>query len=743
MPRAGVLTVACLAAFLSALTAAEAAGPIPRAILALYDGRYEKEVRFLPVHQMAAMPLNHLGLVVRFHDIRTPLPSLESMQDVRGILTWFRSDSMSDPRGFLEWANRAIDGGKRFVVIGDIAAGYDLSRRPTPATALQAFWSRLGLRADDRWTTITYDWAIGRIDPRMVNFERRLLGVLPAFPGMRVIDDRVRSYLTVRRARDASTDADLVAVGPRGGYVAANYMFFWTAEDARLRQWYLNPFEFFREAFATDDLPKPDTTTVSGRRLFYSHVDGDGWRNITELTQYRRQRMTSAEVLLNEVIRRYPDFPVTVAPVAGDIDPAWYGNADALRVAREMLALPHVEAGSHTYGHPLQWEAFAERDAGPAADEGWSSWLSRRLFGALEVATPRRGGQPSGDGAYPNQRRSTGDELRTYNVKPFSLDLEITQSIGFINRLLPAGKRVEVLQWSGNTLPDEAAIAATRRAGVRNLNGGDTRFDPEFPSYAWVAPLGREVGKEEQVFASNSNENTYTDLWTERFFGFKYLTATLENTESPIRVKPHNIYYHVYSAEKLPSLTAVQENYRYASQQELTPVTASHFSAIVGGFFSARITEVTPRSWRIEQRGQLQTIRFDRADRLAVDYARSSGVVGHRLHQGSLYVALDADEPAAVITLTDAPAQGPFLVHARWVISHVQRSDAGFSFRAQGFGPGVAVWQAAPGTTYAVEVTPSGGAVVRRLITASDSGLLTMNLGPARPAEVRVVVRPN
>jgi len=31
-------------------------------------------------------------------------------------------------------------------------------------------------------------------------------------------------------------------------------------------------------------VPKPDTTTLAGRRIYYSHIDGDGWK---ELTIYR------------------------------------------------------------------------------------------------------------------------------------------------------------------------------------------------------------------------------------------------------------------------------------------------------------------------------------------------------------------------------------------------------------------------------------------------------------------------
>ncbi len=525
---------------------------VPRTILALYDSRYDPEPRSLLLHQIAEMPLNHLGLLVRYHDINTPLPSVQSMEDVRGILTWFRSEEMADPIGFLAWADRALDSGKRFVVIGGIGAGADLKGTLTPAVHLHRFWSKLGLHTDDEWTRITYDWEISVKDPRMLEFERRLTGVLPPFPRVRKVDSRVRSYLVVSRRGDPASASHLVTVGPSGGHAADGYFQLATTEGAqRRRQWYVNPFEFFREAFATDSLPKPDTTTLSGRRIFYSHVDGDGWRNRTELTEYRKERTSSAEVIFKEVLLRYPDLPVTIAPIAGDLDPAWHGNAETLRVARQMLALPHVEAGSHTYGHPLDWAYFDRKVEAPAPTDvglldSLLGWV-RGLTTAYAAPTGMQHGERNPlDDEDSRAERGIHTTPRSYNVEPFDLDLEIAGSISFINSLLPPGKRVQVLQWSGNTTPYEAAIAASRAAGVRNLNGGDTRFDAEFPSYAWVAPVGRQVGSAWQVYASNSNENTYTDLWTDRFFAFKFLTATLKNTESPRRVTAHNIYFHMY-----------------------------------------------------------------------------------------------------------------------------------------------------------------------------------------------------
>ena len=82
---------------------------------------------------------------------------------------------------------------------------------------------------------------------------------------------------------------------------------------------------FFRLAFGTDDLPKPDTTTLCGRRMYFSHIDGDGWRNLCEINKYRKRRAMSAEVILDEVLMRFPELPVSVAPIAADLDLRWHG----------------------------------------------------------------------------------------------------------------------------------------------------------------------------------------------------------------------------------------------------------------------------------------------------------------------------------------------------------------------------------------------------------------------------------
>ena len=733
--------------------------PISRKILVLYSSQDNEGLRWTTVHQLTEMPLNHLGLVVTYRDIKDGLPAIDRLQDVRGVFVWFESDAMANPLEFVQWAGAVIDAGKRFVFIGDFGPNEDLNQSLTPLHEINRFLSKLGLEMERYWTKITYNMKVVRKVSHMVEFERPLPAKLPPFERMRLIDPRAKAYLVVRHGDDLESDSPLVVVHPNGGYIAGGYTHY-SDPERKQQQWYLNPFEFFRLAFATDDLPKPDTTTFFGRRVFYSHIDGDGWRNDTQIMPYKKHLISAAEVVLKEILVPFSDLPVTVAPVAGDLDRGWHGDRKSMDLARKIFALPHVEAGSHTYSHPFYWLFFADGD--PTKEKPYLGLYPKgrsfleRLFsfdffgrsGAVpemprmdrrtnpSEKTERRPsphGAPAKDYSLPEGYSTP----RAYAVEPFDLKKEVQGSVDLINSLLPQGKRVEILQWSGNTSPFEEAVAATRAAKVRNINGGDTRFDPEFPSYTWVSPLGREVGNERQIYASNSNENTYTDLWTDRFFGFKHLVRTLRNTETPIRIKPLNVYYHMYSGEKFASLNAVLDNLRYARSQEILPITTSRFAAIVDGFFTSRISAIGRQQWRIENRDALQTIRFDHATFQAVDFSRSEGVIGQHHYQGSLYVALDAAHDAPVVALKDhslsdqqPKSTRPYLIKSRWRTWGLELHRNGFSFNSQGFGKGKMTWKVPTGGLYNVTLREKTGEQHRLKAKVSKDGLLHLSLGP-------------
>jgi hypothetical protein len=715
---------------IAALALSQTNVPLPavtRTILVLYDGTYGDEIKFLPVHVIVEMPLNHLGLVTRYWDIRAGMPPADQMKDVRGILTWFHADAMADPITFLRWCETQIDAGKKMVVIGDLAVTRDFKNRLTPLAAMNRLWAKIGLYSSDNWTGITYDWKVVTRDSSMVEFERALPQTLPTFIRMRRFDSSVKSYLTVRQGNDSETDTDLVVIGKNGGHVAGNFMHYSDSKEHN-RLWYLNPFEYFRIAFATDDLPKPDTTTLVGRRVFYSHIDGDGWRNATEVLPYRKERRLSPHVIMKEIVEAFPDFPISIAPIAADLDPEWHGTAESIQIARDIFAHRNVEAGSHTYAHPLEWGAFSKKPkTQPRISQSkQNSTLISKLF-AL-------GREPEPDTKF--QATAKYSQPISYTDQPFNLDREIRGAAEFISKLLPPGKRVQLLQWSGDAIPFESAIEATRKAGLRNINGGDTRMDPEYPSYGWVSPVGLQSGNQRQIYASDSNENTYTELWTARFFGFQFLTRTLKNTDTPIRLKPHNIYFHMYSGEKLPSLVAIIENFKYARAQELAPIPTSRFAALADGFYSTKLVSLGPSTWRVEGRDGLQTIRFDRSTLQSVDFERSSGVLGQRRFQGSLYVALDPAEASPVVALRQArsiedaaAANASYLVDSRWEVSDLKRSAAGFGFDTWGYGTGESNWRVPVVGNYSVRIRKVNGTATDFIAEVKSDQMLRLKLG--------------
>lgn len=699
--------------------------PIPRTILAFYDGSTNQTPWNQAVHRMAEMPLNHLGLHVRHHDLFAPLPDQKEMQSIRGILLWMERETMPAPEAFLRWARQAMAQGVRIVVMGIMPFKKDLSGRNVPDAELRDFWRTFGLDPQFDWIRFTHNYALVDRDPDLFDFERRLTGVIPSFGSMKRLDPAMRVHLAARSHRDPATDAILVSTGPRGGYVAESYSDFTIHGSEVFRQWYINPFVFFENAFATETLLKPDTNTLSNRRIYYSHIDGDGWRNFSDQSIHKTVRQDekkyASEVILEQIVLKYSNLPVTVAPIQGDLDPQRFGNPRLMEVARSFFLQPNVEIGSHTDTHPLFWNFFEDYTQEKEApylhyypklkNNGFTAQLLslvdwRNRYRKVQMDTGKW--KELLENARKEKRHEHDQEKiimdyqtpRVYHFGPFKLQDEIQGAINFLNELAPPEKKVMVMQWSGDTMPFEQAIAATREAGVGNINGGDSRFDRQFPSVAWVAPLGRQVGKEWQTYASNSNENTYTELWSANFFGFKHLIKTARNTETPRRIKPFNVYYHMYSGERIASLNALRHNLNQVAALPMAPVFTGQFVAMVQGAIATRLEQAQDGRFRIRDRGALESVRLDSASHRAVDFTASHGVIGQRHFQGSLYVALDGAHPEPVVLLRDHHAIGspphadvPYLLEGRWRVWGVERGkNGGVTMQSQGFGPGEFVW---------------------------------------------------
>lgn len=700
------------------------AAPVPRTILALYDGKTEPQLRFSNVHQLAAMPLNYLGLTVEFHDIRKGLPDIAGRDDLRGILMWLTSQQVDDPAAVWTWLDAAAGRGLRLGILGDLPLRDAVGHMPDPA-AIDRVLARLGIHMQDRWIADTYGSKVVSSDPTGMAFERALPEILPAFGIFKPSDDLVKTLLVVQGPQGKTDESILAALGRQGGIVSPGYGYFRDPAFLRTR-WFINPFSFFATVFDTDTLPKPDVTTVSGRRLFHSHIDGDGWLNESRVPGYAGHHVVAAEVILHEIVDRYPDLPVTIAPIVAELDPAWHGSKAAMELAREIFARPNVEPASHTYSHPFQWGFFRHYD--PASEKPFRAIYDARGQDRYQGGDPDEKSMQAARAA----GLHTGYRIpRAYGDKPFDIHQEIGGAIAFLQTLSPPGKPVRLVQWSGDTSPFPLALKLTREAGALNINGGDSRFDAEYPSYSSVAPIGARVGGEIQIYAAGSNENTYTDLWTNRYFGYRYLRQTWINTGTPLRIKPLNLYYHIYSAERLASLNAVKGNLDWVRQQSVAPVSTYTYASIAEGFFTTRIDQTGPQRWRITDHGALGTIRFDGPlAALSPDLQASSGVIGWHHDGGVLYVAIDPDvaQPEIALTATPAPAARPRLQDARWRIRGFACDAARCRMQVQGYGEGSFDWQVAPSTLWRITLTGANGVSAQLDAAADAAGRLGFSL---------------
>jgi uncharacterized protein (TIGR01370 family) len=689
----------------------------PRVIIALYDSKSTPKIKSSLLHRFAEMPLNHLGMVLEYHDILQGYPDIKDRPDVRGVISWYRNNienTMPNPLGYMQWANDVITAGKKFVILGH--PGFSFNPEDAQLYAeVQKFLKLLGLRS----TGISYQWRhtdkIIVPDENLYNFERKLIELRFPFAGLEIIAPDTYSVLNIKTDSQKEHITSIITYSPNGGIVAKDYaMFSLNIGGQATVFWYLNPFEYFRRAFGLELFPTPDVTTLNGSRVLYSHIDGDGWNNVSNVGKSAQHQILSSEIIYDEVFKKYPDLPVTVGPVGAELDEAWSGLPQSKSIAEKIFLLPNIEAGSHTFSHPFYWRFF--ENYYPDKEEKylkeytvhWDENTLQNIGRHIKNMWEKRREKVAEDVVHYEIYYGLGDWLgeftkgklphgydmpRGYASQPYSTKLEITGSIDYMQKLLPPGKKVEMIQWSGDTTPYPEAVKMAYDNNVLNINTSGGRFDKDFPSYAWLYPFGIMVGGYRQVYATNSNEYEYTDNWLGPYHGFNKLIQTLENTEHPIRIKPMNIYYHMYSGEFDESLKALLDNIKYAQNQNSIAVTTSFYIYTVLGFYSTKIFTLDKLKWQIKDRNKLSTIRFDHADKYNVDFQTSQGILGQQHYQHSLYIFLDPSIDIPVINITDDKnytAKKTYLIRSSWKIWDLQNNP--LKFNAQGYGKGKFSW---------------------------------------------------
>ncbi|MBI3017338.1 MAG: hypothetical protein HYY62_05020, partial [Deltaproteobacteria bacterium] len=304
-----------------------------------------------PTFEHAEMPLNHLGLKLIYWDVNQgTLPDDAMMKRYRGIVTWFDDKQMVKAQAYCEWLEKQIKKNKKILILGEFGAEKDLKTGESISEmGIQKVFRSLNLQWSGGKQETPWRLHIDHKVSSMVEFERTLVYEADSYTKVTSLDSKNRVYLSATQENSGEKFA-LVVVTPQGGYVAPGYAVY-RDPSTQLKQWRLNPFLFFQEVFDVRDIPRPDTTTLDGKRILFIHIDGDGFVNLSQIDRKRY----SSELVLKEILQKY-SIPHTVSLIAAEGDEKFFGNKESIRIAKEIFALPHVEAGCHGYSHPMDWE---------------------------------------------------------------------------------------------------------------------------------------------------------------------------------------------------------------------------------------------------------------------------------------------------------------------------------------------------------------------------------------------------
>ncbi|CAG9230420.1 Sugar ABC transporter [Burkholderia vietnamiensis] len=595
-----------------------------------------------------AMPLNYLGYDVEYADLDGPLPTDITPDRYAGVVAWIEGAEPADPTRWRRWIDARIADHVPVAFMGQF--GFDAAQEEGAALDLQPvpgpFTAPLSVVARDPMMGF-------EIDPRPD--ARDLVGM------------RVGSHSRVLlRLASAGTNVDAAAITPWGGYTLSPYTVV-SLNGIGQTRWAIQPLAFVTDALRLVRMPSPSVTTENGRRLFMTHVDGDGYASRAEFpgADY------SGDALYQRIFTRYK-VPMTLSVIEGEVGPSGLYPKLSPRLealARQMFALPWVQIGSHTYSHPFQ---MADLDAATGA----------RVDHRNDV-----------------ERGNGGDTAFSLNIPgyTFDLDREIAGSIAYIDsRLAPPGKRTEVLQWPGDCEPPAIAVRKAYAAGVQNINGGDTIIRKSVNSWTHIAPLGVDKGPGAyQVYAPNQDENVYTNNWQGPFYGFTQVLETYDMTEHPYRFKPIDVYYHMYSGTKIASLRALDQIYTTVLKQPVLPVYITDYTHKVldwRGFAVAR--EMAGGAWVVRGNGDVRELHWPRND--VPDLHASQGVTGYARGPDGLYIHI-ADGAARVVFERDTesgvrggvqphgPGGTPYIAQANGFVRNFHRTVDGMSFEFGGY----------------------------------------------------------
>lgn len=543
--------------------------PIGKRVLGFYDGLVVNDMTYSKCHRLLAMPLEYLGYVPECVDINKFQANHIDLSRYAAVFFWLSAEAFDNNESINDWIFNII-GKKKVLFLGSL---------PTNRKLL----NRLGItRKNDLTGKISLSKSKPLLDVTSKHSPSNKI-VAPQFSPFEVYADwklASKDGEVFIEIKDASLNTAALVFNSDWGGAALTPMPVATLANNKSK-WMLDPFWLLNKTLKLDVIPAADITTESGSRIYTAHIDGDGFPSRSGFT---KQPFVSQVILDNILIKRKTPHTVSVIEAEVSKDGLYPGLSDELEIiAKKMFEMSHIEAASHTFSHPFYWNDKTARKV-----------------------------------------KSYGDHLP---VKGYKLDYykEIIGSTKYVKSLLPENKEVKLILWSGSADPTEKQIIIAERAGLLNVNGGNTYSVFGDENYSDVSPNIVWHQNATQVYAPIQNENLHTNLWSENFDGFSRVIETFQNLNTPRRLKPISLYYHMYSGTYPASLKSLNKVYDWIENQTITPLYLSEYAVRAKSLYETGLAKGLFGGWQIVSTG-VRSIRVPLS--IGIPEMENSNIIG-------------------------------------------------------------------------------------------------------------------
>ncbi len=663
---------------------------VPRKILMMFSDEKKLPIQYIPAALYVSPILEYMGYISTYFNLAEQkiFPQGDLKQQYVGIVVWLEKQEIAN-LSLLQWIQVQIKQGIPVVFLNSFGV-------PVDSSVLVPF----GLASAPLQDSIE-TLKITQLDPKVVGYEIPPIKTPYNFYPLSAHVSRV--LLQLQNANHQTEDA--IAITPWGGYALNPYVIQTLPNE--LTRWVINPFAFFQQALRLKDRPIPDTTTENGRRLMSVHIDGDGFSYPAKWIGGR----FAAEELRDQILKKFP-IPTSFSVITGELSPNGSQpelSAQLMTIARSIFALPWVEMASHSFSHPFNWQinepTLLKQPLMPlpvSTPPGLlprSSGVDRSVDSAVKQfqgPTDQANAptiHPEGASSAHHQRSSGGtspyrrqshkalfvpsvDSEQPYVLSipnySFNLEDEIIGSTQFINQnLAPAHKHSHLIFWSGLANPSAHAVAISQKAKLLNINGlSNTNIDISDPSLTKIRPMGMAVGDYYQVFAPIQMDFFYMNSFLGPLYGFEKVIQTFQLTDKPRRMKPIDIYYHVYAASQPAALRALKTVYRWALAQPVMNIYISAYIKKVLDYYQIKIGRYGS-AWTFYSQGDLRELRSQFSLGYP-DFKHSVNVIGFQENNDDRYIHLGPHRFTVLHYQSQKPTE-PYLVEANARVTHFSR----------------------------------------------------------------------